>query len=110
MKIAIAGAGYVGFSLGVMLSQYHEVVMYDIDQKRVELINIKRSPIIDKDIQIYLREKKLNISATTKPEEAFTNANYIIVATSADFNPAIGQLDTTSIEDVVSKSLRINPD
>jgi len=108
VKIAIAGAGYVGFSLGVMLSQYHEIVMYDINQERVRLINEKRSPIIDKDIQIYLREKKLNIRATTDPKEAFTNAKYIIVATSADFDPTVGRFDTSSIEDVISKALSIN--
>lgn len=109
MKIAIAGAGYVGFSLGVMLSQYHEVVMYDINRERVKLINEKRSPIIDKDIQIYLREKKLNIRATTNPIDAFSNASYVIVATSADFDPVLGRFDTSSIEDVVSKVLSINP-
>lgn len=110
MKIAIAGAGYVGFSLGVMLSQYHEVVMYDINWERVKLINEKRSPIIDKDIQIYLREKKLNIRATTNPIDAFSNAKYVIVATSADFEPVLGRFDTSSIEDVVSKVLSINPE
>ena len=109
MKIAIAGAGYVGFSLGVMLSQYHEIVMYDINQERVRLINEKRSPIIDKDIQIYLREKKLNIRATTEPKDAFLNAKYVIIATSADFDPTIGRFNTSSIEDVIAKTLSINP-
>lgn len=108
MKIAIAGAGYVGFSIGVMLSQYYEVVIYDIDSERVHLINEKRSPIIDKDIQIFLREKKLNIRATLDPAEAFSGATYVIIATSADFNPSIGSFETTSIEEVASKVININ--
>lgn len=110
MKIAIAGAGYVGFSLGVMLSQYHEVVMYDIDRERVGLINEKRSPIIDRDIQIFLREKKLNIVATCDPGQAFRGATYVVIATPADFDPLLRSFDTSAIEEVAELAVKINPE
>lgn len=110
MKVAIAGAGYVGFSLGVMLSQYHEVVMYDIDRERVKLINERRSPIVDRDIQIFLREKKLNIRATDDPRLAFAGAAYITIATPADFSHELGRFDTSAIEEVAELAVENNPE
>lgn len=108
MKIAVAGAGYVGLSLAVMLSQYYEVYIYDINKEKVALINQGISPIADVDIQYFLREKSLNLRATTNFSEAFIDSKYVFVATPSDYVESIQRFDTTSLEDVVEKVLAVN--
>ncbi|WP_029520539.1 nucleotide sugar dehydrogenase [Persephonella sp. IF05-L8] len=110
MKIAVAGAGYVGLSNAILLAQHNEVVVKDIDQKKVELINKKVSPIIDKDIEEYLKNKPLNLKATLDPEEAYKDAEFVIIATPTDYDPITNYFNTKSIEAVIKEVLQINPD
>lgn len=110
MKIAIAGTGYVGLSLAVLLSQHNQVTAVDIIHEKVELINEKKSPIIDKEIEEYLNTKKLNISATTNGEEAYKDADFIIIATPTNYDSTKNNFDTTSVESVIELVQKVNPD
>ena len=87
MKIAVAGAGYVGLSNAILLSQNHEVIVFDIDAKKIEQLNSKVSPIVDAEIEDYLANKSLNFSATTDRNLAYKNAEFIIIATPTDYDP-----------------------
>lgn len=109
MKIAIAGAGYVGLSNGVLLSQHHEVIILDIDSDRVEKINRKESPIDDNELENYLRNKSLNIKATLDKKEAFEGANFVIIATPTDYDPETNYFNTKSIEAVIQDVISIHP-
>ena len=108
MKIAVAGTGYVGLSLAVLLSQKDEVYAYDINQEKIDLINKKNSPIKDEYIEKYLKEKNLNLKATTNYKEAFENAQYVIIATPTNYDEETNYFDTSSVEDVIKKVLEIN--
>ncbi|WP_448384875.1 nucleotide sugar dehydrogenase [Fervidobacterium sp.] len=110
MKIAVAGLGYVGLSVAVLLAQHNEVVGYDVSNGKIELINQKISPINDKEIEEYLKTKQLNLRATRDAYEAFSGARYIVVATPTDYNPEKDYFDTSSVEEVVETALKINPD
>ncbi len=110
MKIAIAGCGYVGLSMAVLLAQRHEIVAYDLSESRVEQINRKQSPIKDPDIEHYLSTLSLNLRATTDPKEAFTNATFVIVGTPTDYDPKTNYFDTRSVESVIESVKAINPD
>ena len=109
MKIAVAGIGYVGLSNAILLSQHNEVTAVDIFQEKVEMINNRKSPIVDKEIEEYLQSKELNLRATTNAEEAYRNAVYIIIATPTNYDPDKNYFDTSSIEAVIELVLQVNP-
>lgn len=108
MKIAVAGIGYVGLSIAVLLAQKNEVVAYDILEEKVLMVNNKMTPIIDKEISDYLKSGVLNLTAVTKPEEAFEDAKYVIIATPTNYDPKKNYFDTSLVEDVISKVCKIN--
>lgn len=110
MRIAVAGIGYVGLANAVLLAQNNEVVAVDIMQEKVTMVNSGKSPIVDYEIQEFLSEKKLNLIATTDYEEAFSEAEYIIIATPTNYDPEKNYFDTSSVESVIEKVLSFNTD
>ena len=109
MKIAVAGVGYVGISIAILLSQKHDIIALDIDPKKVQLINKKISPICDPEIQKFLSNRKLNLYATTEKYEAYRDADYVIIATPTNYDPINNNFDTLSVESVACDVLSINP-
>ncbi|OZO45845.1 UDP-glucose 6-dehydrogenase, partial [Pseudomonas fluorescens] len=109
MKIAVAGIGYVGLSNAVLLAQAHDVCAYDVDARRVEMVNARQCPIMDAEMAEYLADKPLHLCATTDPQTAFERAEYVIVATPTNYDPVSNFFDTSSVEDVVRTVLQINP-
>ena len=109
MKITIAGLGYVGLSNAVLLAQHNTVTAVDIAKEKVEMVNQRKSPIIDKEIQEYLSEKELDLTATTDAETAYLNAEYVIIATPTNYDPDKNFFDTSSIEAVLDIVTKVNP-
>jgi UDPglucose 6-dehydrogenase len=110
MKLAVAGTGYVGLSNAVLLSQHNEVVALDVIPEKVDQINRGESPIVDKELEEYLRSGKLNLKATLDPEEAFKGASYVIISTPTNYDPKKNFFDTSSVESVIENVLRIEPE
>ena len=108
MKIAIAGTGYVGLSIAVLLAQHNEVIALDILKEKVDLINDKKSPIIDNDIEHFLANKKLNLIATTDTNLAYKNADFVIISTPTNYDPDLNYFDTKTVENAISSVLSIN--
>lgn len=110
MKITVAGIGYVGLANAILLAQHNEVIAMDIIKEKVDLVNAKKSPIIDIEIESYLKEKTLNLVATTDNYEAYKDADYVIIATPTNYDPDKNYFNTRTVEAVIANVLSINPD
>jgi len=108
MKIAVIGTGYVGLSNAVLLSQNHEVVALDVIKEKVDLINNRKSPIVDEEIENYLSNKNLNLMATLLKEEAYNNAGFVVIATPTDYDPKLNFFNTTTVDSVIDDVANYN--
>ena len=109
IKITVAGTGYVGLSIATLLSQHHEVWAVDIIEEKVSLINSKKSPIQDEYIEKYLAEKELNLKATTNQEQAYTNADFVVIATPTNYDSEKNYFDTSAVEAAVESAMKYSP-
>ena len=110
MKIAVAGTGYVGLSMAVLLSQHNTVKAVDLVQEKVDMINAGKSPIIDKEIQEYLSTKKLDLEATTDGNSAYQNAEFVIISTPTNYDSKLNYIDTSSVESVSPQVIAVSPE
>lgn len=108
MKIAVAGTGYVGLSIAVLLAQHHEVIALDIIKEKVDMINNRISPIRDKEIEDYLKNKNLNLKATLNKKIAFENSDFIVISTPTNYDPDKSYFDTSSVEDIIKSAKEMN--
>lgn len=110
MKITVAGTGYVGLSIAVLLAQHNEVVAVDIIPEKVDMINQSKSPIADREIEEYLADKKLNLTAVTDPTEAYRTSDFIVIAVPTNYDEEKNYFDTSAVESVIRQVLSINPE
>lgn len=110
MKIAVAGTGYVGLSMAILLAQHNDVKAVDIIESKVEMINQKKSPIVDKEIEEYLANKKLNLIATIDGDKAYSDADFVIIAAPTNYDPDKNYFDTSAVESVIQQVIRVNTD
>lgn len=109
-KVTVAGVGYVGLSNAVLLAQHNEIIALDIIQEKVDMVNSKKSPIIDKEIEEYLATKELSLTATTDIYKAFKGAEYVIISTPTNYDPEKNYFNTRTVEEVITNVISINPD
>jgi len=109
MKIAVIGAGYVGLSNAVLLSQNHEVIILDVIEEKISMVNNKISPVVDFELEEYLKNSKLRLSATLNKNEAYENASYVIIATPTNYDSKLNFFDTSSVDSVVNDVANLNP-
>ncbi len=110
MKIAVAGTGYVGLSMAILLAQHNTVKAVDIIPEKVRMINEKKSPIVDKEIEEYLANKELDLEATTDGDGAYREAELVIISTPTNYDPSKNYFDTSSVESVIEQVIKVNPD
>ena len=110
LKIAVAGTGYVGLSIATLLSQHHQVTAVDVIPEKVDMLNRKQSPIQDEYIEKYLSEKALNLTATLDGAQAYSDADFVVIAAPTNYDPVKNYFDTHHIEDVIDLVLSVNPD
>ena len=110
MKIAVAGTGYVGLSIATLLSQHNEVVAVDVIPEKVDMINNRKSPIQDDYIEKYLAEKELNLRATLNAEEAYKDADFVVIAAPTNYDSMKNFFDTSAVETVIQLVMKYNPD
>ena len=110
MKICVVGTGYVGLSIAVLLSQKYQVTALDISEDKINLINSKKSPFKDIELEDYLQNNNLKLTATINEDDAYTDANYVIIATPTNYNTKTGSFDTSSVERVIQNCITINPE
>ena len=109
-KVTVVGSGYVGMSLAVLLAQYNRVVVLDVDPERVEKVNSKQSTVVDAEIEAFLTEKELDLTATLDKQAAYEGASFVVVATPTNYDPDINRFDTSYVDSVVSDALELNSD
>ena len=108
MKIVVSGLGYVGLSNAVLLSQKNKVIGLDLDQERVRMVNDRQAPIIDSELENFFANKELNLVATTNQKEAYSSADFVIVATPTDYDPVTNEFNTSTVENVIDDVLSVN--
>jgi len=109
MKITIVGTGYVGLSNAVLLSQHHEVVALDIINEKVDMVNNRRSPIVDQELEEYLKSKPLNLVATLDKQQAYKDTSFVVIATPTNYDPNQNYFDTSSVDKVIDDVSKYAP-